>query len=262
MVVSDLMLNGEGRWNETLIEEILDLEDTMVMFSMPLANLQEEDVRIWRHNRNDKTTSDSDLEEWKPPGPGFVKCNIDVAYFQEQQWWGKGMCIQDDKGWFVRATMNIRHGMPEVHEGEALVLLQTLTWLKNMDYQYVEVEFDCKRLTDSLDRNIMDDSEFGMILNKCKRILMSCPNHKLHTILLSSFFPRSNSDVTIAATSGDSLALLPSLQHSESHSPAPLLLRWSSNIRASLFSLLSVGDSSPAKCARLLTCAYWFLYFA
>lgn len=54
MVVSDLMLNGEGRWNETLIEEILDLEDTMVMFSMPLANLQEEDVRIWRHNRNDK----------------------------------------------------------------------------------------------------------------------------------------------------------------------------------------------------------------
>ncbi|KAG4935738.1 hypothetical protein JHK85_050657 [Glycine max] len=261
MVVSDLMLNGEGKWNETLIEEILDLEDTMVLQKWQ---------SVCQKGRNiDRTTSDSDLEEWKPPGPGFVKCNIDVAYFQEQQWWGKGMCIQDDKGWFVRATMNIRHGMPEVHEGEALVLLQTLTWLKNMDYQYVEVESDCKRLTDSLDRNIMDDSEFGMILNKCKRILMSFPNHKvlrsfhqLHTILLASFFSRSNSDVTIAATSGDSLALLPSLQHSESHSPAPLLLRRSSNIRASLFSLLSVGDSSPAKCARLLTCAYWFLCFA
>lgn len=138
---------------------------------------------VCQKGRNiDRTTSDSDLEEWKPPGPGFVKCNIDVAYFQEQQWWGKGMCIQDDKGWFVRATMNIRHGMPEVHEGEALVLLQTLTWLKNMDYQYVEVESDCKRLTDSLDRNIMDDSEFGMILNKCKRILMSFPNHKVSLI--------------------------------------------------------------------------------
>ena len=47
---------------------------------------------------------------------------------------GLQICILDDKGRFIRATIDANHGLPKVHEGEAPVLAHTLTWLKSMNF--------------------------------------------------------------------------------------------------------------------------------
>lgn len=40
---------------------------------------------------------------WNPPQQGFIKCNLDVAFFEDTKTFGLGMCLRDSEGNFIKA---------------------------------------------------------------------------------------------------------------------------------------------------------------
>lgn len=68
---------------------------------------------------------------WYPLGPGTLKRNIDAS-FQELTSMGIGMCIRDERGAFVKARTITFSPKLQVHEGEALGLLEALQWVKDL----------------------------------------------------------------------------------------------------------------------------------
>ena len=58
-----------------------------------------------------------------------VKCNVDVTIFQEQRWYGTGMCTMDDKRDFTTAKISSYRGLPKLHEAEPRCLKETIIYL-------------------------------------------------------------------------------------------------------------------------------------
>jgi hypothetical protein len=42
---------------------------------------------------------------WEKPRRGMLKCNVDTACYNEQNFYGVGACIRDENGSFVQAYM-------------------------------------------------------------------------------------------------------------------------------------------------------------
>ncbi|PNY03169.1 cytochrome p450 [Trifolium pratense] len=59
---------------------------------------------------------------WKKPAIGRYKCNIDVLILAQRDRGSLGMCIHDDKGWFVLAKTMWISPIYSVDLGEALRL--------------------------------------------------------------------------------------------------------------------------------------------
>ena len=64
----------------------------------------------------------------------LLKCNVDTTFFNHARMCGFGMCLQDDKGFFVMARMWTMHGVLAVKEGEVLGLLDAMRWVQSIGY--------------------------------------------------------------------------------------------------------------------------------
>lgn len=60
---------------------------------------------------------------------------------------------------------------PQVHEGEALDLMEAIRWLRSMNMDIVIFEVDSQRVYNGMKRRSLDPSEFGIIIMQCKECL-------------------------------------------------------------------------------------------
>lgn len=88
---------------------------------------------------------------WVKPQQGINKCNIDTAFSEALNRVGFGMCLWDAAGSFIRAKMMWTNPMCTPEVGEVLGL------------------FYAEKVVDFFNKGSNDVSEFGSILEGCKR---------------------------------------------------------------------------------------------
>lgn len=108
---------------------------------------------------------------WRKPPLRRLKCNMDVAFFNESNMTALGMCLRNDLVEFVMARTKWFSPLDLVHEGEAQGLLQAIKWAIELDLDHVSFELDCKVVVDHTMSNGEDASEFGAIISHCKQLI-------------------------------------------------------------------------------------------
>ncbi|PNX87835.1 cytochrome p450, partial [Trifolium pratense] len=76
---------------------------------------------------------------------------------------GIGVCIRDDQGQFVLAKSEWYSPLLDVDVGEAMALLSTITWVKELHFNVV-FDLDSKRVVDNFNCNELDEFDFGAII--------------------------------------------------------------------------------------------------
>jgi len=109
------------------------------------------------------------LVKWAKPQQGRLKCNIDVAFSEALNRAGVGLCKRDAAGNFMKAKMLRTNPICTPEIGEALGLLHTIHWMHELQLSNVDFETDAKKVVDYFNKGSNDVSEFGAILDECKR---------------------------------------------------------------------------------------------
>lgn len=65
------------------------------------------------------------------PSDEVVKCNVDVAFFNEQGWHEVDMCL---RGEFIGANTTWFKGIPQSNEVEARDLKEAINWFDNLRF--------------------------------------------------------------------------------------------------------------------------------
>ena len=80
---------------------------------------QLKDLQVHPLPVQEKATS-SDEVTWSSPMPGYLKCNVDCALFEDQGRIGMGMVLRDYRGGFLPAKANSAYGPMDALVAEAL----------------------------------------------------------------------------------------------------------------------------------------------
>ncbi|XP_057809175.1 uncharacterized protein LOC131023647 [Salvia miltiorrhiza] len=110
---------------------------------------------------------------WHPLQPGYVKCGVDVAFFEDLHAMGVGLVLRDHEGHFIMAKTLKVQGLFKVEEGELMGIKEALSWLKELCYNRGWVESDCKLACKAIrsgERNIL---ELGILAAFCREELSS-----------------------------------------------------------------------------------------
>ncbi|CAN1241903.1 Putative ribonuclease H protein At1g65750 [Linum perenne] len=116
---------------------------------------------------------------WHPPPPACLKCNVDVGFRQQDRKWGWGAVIHDQAGDLIAFRTGWERGLPEVKEGEAMGLLEAIKWAQNFQPGNIMFETDCQVVFEALRRNEAGATEFGAIIEECRRILQVNPDYSV-----------------------------------------------------------------------------------
>jgi len=107
---------------------------------------------------------------WKKPQQGRLKFNVDAAFSEALNCVGFGVCIRDAAGNFIRAKTMWSNPVCSSDVGEALGLLYAIQWMHELQHTDVDFELDAKKVVDYFNRGSNDVSEFGAIMDACRRI--------------------------------------------------------------------------------------------
>lgn len=69
-----------------------------------------------------------------------------------------------------------------MHEGEALGLLKALQWINDLGLDFVSSEPDRKSVVDHVKFTREDSTEYGLIIDQCKQLLLVKPNCNLEFV--------------------------------------------------------------------------------
>ncbi|XP_075492415.1 uncharacterized protein LOC142530463 [Primulina tabacum] len=117
---------------------------------------------------------------WTPPLIGAVKCNIDAAFFEDIKSAGISMVVRDEEGRLLMARTNLIKVLRCVKEGEAIGLLEALSWIRNSDYSNVLFEVDAMTVYHAMKETTVDRTEFGGIMGICRDIVATNPGFSVH----------------------------------------------------------------------------------
>lgn len=106
---------------------------------------------------------------WVKPQQGIKKCNIDTAFSEALNRVGFGMCLRDAAGSFIRAKMMWTNPMCTPEVGEVLGLFYAIQWVQELQLSNVDFEMNAEKVVDFFNKGSNDVSEFGSILEECKR---------------------------------------------------------------------------------------------
>jgi len=118
-------------------------------------------------------------QEWQPPEPDYIKCNVDAALFRQERAFGIGMCLRNSQGHFIKALTKWYNGIPPAQEAEATGLRDANLWLGHLGLSKVHIELDCKLVVDGIVDSSNNQSEFGNIMANCRALLQHFPNFKI-----------------------------------------------------------------------------------
>lgn len=114
---------------------------------------------------------------WNPPQSGMLKLNVDVAIFQQHSSFGVRLCISDEKGTFLQAKTQWKHGIPVPKEVEAWAFLQSLLWIQQLECHNIciEVATNLWLMIYTADKI----TNVNSILNRCKDLLFNFSNPRV-----------------------------------------------------------------------------------
>ncbi|KAG4940598.1 hypothetical protein JHK87_044469 [Glycine soja] len=104
--------------------------------------------------------------QWGTPAPEYIKCNVDVAIFQDSRSFGVDCCFKDSTSHFIRAKTSWYQGIPTTHEAEVSSLLAAISSTSEIHLQNIIFEIDCRANVDVLSSKNFTNSEVGIILSQ------------------------------------------------------------------------------------------------
>nr|KYP54015.1 hypothetical protein KK1_000181 [Cajanus cajan] len=149
-----------GTWNHELLSSLFSPSDVSAITAIPLTHLHERDSITWNLSRK----------------VGFLKGNVDVAIFKEDNKVGFGICLRDANGSLIKAKSGWFYGVAPSHEAEATTLLESIRWVCDQGYTHVILESDSKQVVEDILNSNIYYSEYGHTLHRCRSLLNSHPN--------------------------------------------------------------------------------------
>ncbi|KAF2308445.1 hypothetical protein GH714_009740 [Hevea brasiliensis] len=128
-------------------------------------------------------------QEWKKPGPNWVKLNVDIATNVNSGWTGIGMVVRNEMGSFVACKISRMVGLFSPTIAEIMGVREALSWIKDNNWQNVIVESDNLQVVNVLNSmNVENFSMMGGIVSDCRSLIneISCE------ILFSHVFRSAN----------------------------------------------------------------------
>jgi ribonuclease HI len=107
---------------------------------------------------------------------------VDTTCYLEDNNYCVGACIKDNNGRFVQAFAKKLQGTSSIAEAEALGVLEVLRWTHNTSYGVIQIETDCLQVVHGLNNKRRNDTEFGSIIEECRRLLVLNLNYKVSHI--------------------------------------------------------------------------------
>ncbi|KAL8470914.1 hypothetical protein ACS0TY_033480 [Phlomoides rotata] len=114
-------------------------------------------------------------KKWRLPESGFMKANVDAAFFVDSLEMGLGVIIHDERGHHLFSRSHVMPGLYEPEEGEAIGLHEALSWIKDLGVTKVVIEMDAKNVVDAINGSVEYNSVFGDIIRGCKGLLSLLP---------------------------------------------------------------------------------------
>ncbi|XP_058747206.1 uncharacterized protein LOC131620218 [Vicia villosa] len=123
-----------------------------------------------QHRLNSEINNPSPIvTRWCKPSAGRLKCNIDASFSQNKV--GISIYIRNDAGQFIAARTEWFSPCTYVAIGEAIGLLTTIKWVINLGFDNMDFELDAKQVVDDVNSVKPNDSDFGAIVDDCKRLI-------------------------------------------------------------------------------------------
>jgi ribonuclease HI len=85
----------------------------------------------------------NDPGRWTPPKPGWIKCNIDGAFYIHEDAGASGIILRDHTGRFVQGRATWRDYIADAMMMEVLALKEGLIIAKQRGFLKVCAETDC-----------------------------------------------------------------------------------------------------------------------
>jgi hypothetical protein len=116
---------------------------------------------------------------WKKPSEGWIKLNVDAAFFRDQNKTSTACCVRRDDGSFLCAQTCSFSLVPTALEGEALALLEATKLAVHKGWDHVVFESDSQTLVHSTVNNNSGLSEFSAIVSSIKHNLSLLSNFEV-----------------------------------------------------------------------------------
>ncbi|CAN1316570.1 Putative ribonuclease H protein At1g65750 [Linum perenne] len=115
-------------------------------------------------------------DRWQKPASGRLKVNVDGAIFADERLHGAGVVLRDDQGAFWGLSQELFDGVPPPKEVEAAALLHAIQWVGRMQLHNVDYETDSHVVAYAVKGSGQDHTEFGRIIDECRRELRNQAN--------------------------------------------------------------------------------------
>jgi ribonuclease HI len=116
---------------------------------------------------------------WRRPNEGWLKINVDAAFFHNQRKTSVACCVRRDDGSFLCAQTRNMSLVPTVLEGEALALLEASRLAVQQGWDRVVFESDSNTLVHAIINNNVGNSEFSTIVSSIKNNLSLLTNFEV-----------------------------------------------------------------------------------
>ncbi|KAK2358234.1 hypothetical protein QL285_095437 [Trifolium repens] len=126
--------------------------------------------------------TDSGLCRWEKPDPGWVKCNVDVAFVTGSGKTSVGLCFRDSNGQFMAGMTQWQQIISSTIEGEVWALLLAMQEARHKGLDRVQFESDSKVLVDAIHMKRRGNSEFLSIVYNIVSFMSSFSNFEVKFI--------------------------------------------------------------------------------
>ncbi|XP_031120806.1 uncharacterized protein LOC116024043 [Ipomoea triloba] len=131
---------------------------------------------IWKdaYTKTNLSVNNNIPTAWTPPQHGFLKCNVDVAIFDDGA--GYGAVLRDHHGLFVAAKADRLMATRDPLLAEALAVKEALSWIKDSDYSSVIIETDCLNFVLAFHSRSVDFSYVGCLVKHSRSLASDIGN--------------------------------------------------------------------------------------
>ncbi|XP_058783150.1 uncharacterized protein LOC131657808 [Vicia villosa] len=141
-------------------------------------------IQIWNDwfQAQDNSTNNARAQQalvWSAPSVGWLKCNVDAAFNNNNDTTDRGWCVRNHLGNFIYAGTSWDPGTLPVFEAEALALKEAILGAISSHLEFVTFESDSQIVTQAIHSNRKGDSEFYLIIESICSLLLSFPNFEV-----------------------------------------------------------------------------------
>lgn len=121
------------------------------------------------HTYSPRRNKQKDFEKWEKPPRSWLKVNTDAALDSQGRHIGLGFVLRNSDGNFIAAATKHWRGNFQPKLAEAIGVREALKWLKDMQYDNIQVETDALLVIKGLN-NATTDSSFDLVLEDIRLI--------------------------------------------------------------------------------------------